>query len=90
MEFGNAAQGEGLAIKLMAARAVGAYAEGKDLPNKLQELLRNLIIANMKEDASDEQMEDLLYEECEMRKLDPETVMEHFVAISENLQSLLS
>lgn len=83
-------QGEGLAIKLMAARAVGAYAEGKDLPNKLQELLRSLIIANMKEDATDEQMEYLLYEECESRKLDPEVVMEHFTAISENLQSLLS
>ncbi|MCQ2133885.1 MAG: hypothetical protein MJY88_02855 [Bacteroidales bacterium] len=90
MDLGNAMQGEGLAIKLMAARAVGAYAEGKDLPNKLQELLRSLIIANMKEDATDEQMEDLLYEECEARKLDPEVVMEHFTAISENLQSLLS
>ena len=35
----------------MAARAVGAYAEGKDLPNKMQDLLRLLIVENMKEDA---------------------------------------
>lgn len=89
MDLGNAIQGEGLAIKLMAARAVGAYAEGKNIPNKMQELLRNLIVENMKEDATDEGMEEMLYTECESRRLDVDTVMEHFNAITENLQNLL-
>lgn len=89
MDLGNSMQGEGLAIKLMAARAVGAYAEGKDLPNRLQEVLRTLIVANMKEDATDERMEDLLYEECESNRLDPDVVMQHFVAIGENLKDIL-
>ena len=59
MDLGDTLQGEGLAIKLMAARAVGAYAEGKDLSNKMQELLRLLIVENMKENATDEGMEEL-------------------------------
>lgn len=89
MDLGNTLQGEGLAIKLMAARAVGAYSEGKDIPNKMQELLRNLIIENMKEDATDEGMEDMLYSECESRRLDADTVMAHFSAITANIQALI-
>lgn len=89
MEIGNNNQGEGLAIKLMAARAVGAYSEDKDLSNKMQDLLRLLIVENMKESATDEGMEDLLYNECETRKLDVDKVMEHFSAISSSLQELL-
>ena len=55
----------------------------------MQELLRNLIVENMKEDATDEGMEEMLYTECESRRLDVDTVMEHFNAITENLQNLL-
>ena len=89
MDLGNTLQGEGLAIKLMAARAVGAYAEGKDLSNKMQELLRLLIVENIKESATDEAMEEFLFTECESRRLDPESVMEHFNAITSDIQSLL-
>lgn len=89
MDLGNTLQGEGLAIKLMAARAVGAYAEGKDLPNKMQELLRLLIVENMKEGVTDEGMEEMLYSECESRRLDVDTVMEHFSAITACIQDLL-
>lgn len=89
MDLGNTLQGEGLAIKLMAARAVGTYAEGKDLPNKMQDLLRLLIVENMKEDATDEGMEEMLYSECESRRLDVDTVMEHFSAITACIQDLL-
>ena len=90
MDLGNTMQGEGLAIKLMAARAVGAYAEGKELPNKMQDLLRLLIVENMKEDATDEGMEEMLYTECESRRLDVDTVMEHFSAITSGIQELLN
>ena len=82
-------QGEGLAIRLMAARAVGTYSEGKGLSNRMQELIRNLIIENMKEDATDEGMEDMLYDECASRRLDPDEVMGHFGAITSSLQELL-
>ena len=89
MDLGDTLQGEGLAIKLMAARAVGAYAEGKDLSNKMQELLRLLIVENMKENATDEGMEELLFTECESRRLNAASVMEHFSAITSDIQNLL-
>lgn len=89
MDLGDTLQGEGLAIKLMAARAVGAYAEGKDLSNKMQELLRLLIVENMKENATDEGMEELLFTECESRRLNADSVMEHFSAITSDIQNLL-
>lgn len=81
--------GEGLRIQLAVAGVVSRYAEGKDLPKKLTELLKDLLFANLKEDASDEEMADLLETECESRRLDPEVVMEHFTAITENLEALL-
>lgn len=90
MDLGQNLGSEDIGIKLMAARAVGAYVEGTPLSNKLQELLRKLIIENLKEGATDEAMEDLLYEECTTKKLDPDEVMKHFIAISERLQDLLN
>lgn len=81
--------GEGLRIQLAVAGVVSRYAEGKDLPKKLTELLKDLLFANLKEDASDEEMAGLLETECESRRLDPEVVMEHFTAITENLEALL-
>ena len=89
MDLGNTIQGEGLAIKLMAARVVGAYAEGKDLSNKMQELLRLIIVENMKETATDKGMEEFLLTECESRRLDADSVMEHFIAITSDIQNLL-
>lgn len=82
--------GEALMIQLAVANAVSRYAEGKDLPKKLIELLKKLLFENMKEDATDEAMADLLEQECEDKRLDPEKVMEHFSAITENLKDLLS
>lgn len=83
-------QSEEFAIKLTAARAVGAYAQGKELPEKMQDMLRLLIIENLRESTTDEHMQDVLLEECASRKLDPEDVMTHFCAIGNQLQELLS
>jgi len=90
MELGGMNQGEGLAIKLAAARVVAAYSKGKDLSNKMQEILRVLFVANMKDDATDEAMEELLYAECESRRLEPEEVMTHFEAIGAEMEKLLT
>ena len=81
--------GEGLKIQLAVAGVVAKYAEGKDLPRKLVELLKQLLFENLKENVTDEEMAYLLETECESKNLDPEVVMEHFGAISDNLQSLL-
>ena len=81
--------GEGLKIQLAVAGVVSKYAEGKDLPKKLTELLKALLFENLKESATDEAMADMLEAECDSKGLDPEEVMTHFTAITENLSELL-
>ena len=81
--------GEGLALQMTVARVVSRYAEGKNLPRKLTDLLKDLLFENMKEGVTDEEMEYLLETSCEDRRLDPEDVMAHFSAITESLQQLL-
>lgn len=82
--------GDKLALQLSIASAVSKYAEGKDLPKKMTELLKELLFENLREDANDEDMISILETACEQKRLDPEDVMAHFAAISENLQNLLS
>ncbi|MCQ2146204.1 MAG: hypothetical protein MJZ16_01665 [Bacteroidales bacterium] len=81
--------GEGLAIQMTVAKAVAKYAEGKELSKKLTELLKTLLYENMKEDATDEAMTDLLAEECDDKRLDPEDVMKHFEAITSDFAELI-
>lgn len=82
--------GDKLALQLNIARAVSRYAEGKDLPRKMTELLKDILFENLREDISDEDMAFLLETTCEEKRLDPEDVMNHFAAISENFQALIT
>ena len=82
--------GDKLALQLNIARAVSRYAEGKDLPRKMTELLKDILFENLREDISDEDMAFLLETTCEEKHLDPEEVMNHFAAISENFQALIT
>lgn len=81
--------GEGLAIQMTVAKVVTKYSEGKDLSKKMTELLKTLLYENMKEDATDEAMADLLAEECDDKRLDPEEVMKHFEAITNDFANLV-
>lgn len=81
--------GEGLAIQMTVAKVVSKYAEGKDISKKMSELLKTLLYENMKEDATDESMADLLAEECDDKRLDPEEVMKHFEAITSDFANLI-
>lgn len=82
--------GDKLALQLNIARAVSRYAEGKVLPRKMTELLKDILFENLREDISDEDMAFLLETTCEEKRLDPEEVMNHFAAISENFQNLIA
>lgn len=82
--------GESLKIQMAVAAIVSRYAQDKKLSRKLTELLKDLLFENLKEDVTDEDMVSMLQEGCEEKRLEPDEVMKHFTAITENLADLLA
>ena len=82
--------GDKFLLQMTIARAVSRYSEGKGFPKKLTDLLKDLLFENLREDIVDDDMAFMLETACEEKRLDPEEVMAHFSAITEDFQDLIS